>query len=110
MQGGTPVCDQATAVAVIFEKITFYDVGFGSTKGSLDKVVVEKRRPDRKLSLLQGKKTILIPRRLPKCGERDCVSLKYPAIGLFRKFDLRQQLGLEQTGSRISRFKRAKSP
>src|ERR1700722_4798831 len=105
-ESGVPVVDQPQAVIIIRENAAFDDRRIRGTKDRLHQVVVEIRRPGRKLGLLQREKPPMVPRHLSEGYERSRVFLKKPIVGFPRLSKVPEQPRIEQVWCGFGRLER----
>jgi len=68
-------------------------------------IVIQIWRPQGQLSLFESKQAVVMPRSLPKHGERKRMSLNQPSIGLAGSVNVRKKFGTKHSGSGRSRLK-----
>src|ERR1700674_15691 len=91
-KGGAPIGDQSGAIFAVFENVGLCDGRIRGAESRPDKVIVEVRRPQGKLGLLQGKEAVVMPGGLPESNKGKRVPSHQPCICPLGLMDVGEEL------------------
>src|SRR6516165_4786374 len=104
MKNRVAIGNQPGTVFVVLKDVALGHRRVGSSKREANEIVVKERRAQGELRLLERQESVLIPGCLAKRNKRDRMPLQLPAVGFFRRIQMRKEVSMKKAGSRCAGF------